>query len=32
MEEPVNPDSTVYAHWMKGIQDEARKGLEAAQE
>jgi len=32
MEEPVNPDSTVYAHWMKAIQDQARKGLEAAQE
>jgi len=31
-EEPVNPASTVYAHWMKAIQDEARKGLEAAQE
>jgi len=32
MEEPVNPASTAYAHWMKAIQDEARKGLEAAQE
>jgi len=31
-EKPVNPASTVYAHWMKAIQDEARKGLEAAQE
>jgi len=31
-EEPVNPASTVYAHWMKAIQDEARKGLEAAQD
>ena len=32
VEEPVNPASTAYAHWMKAIQDEARKGLEAAQE
>jgi len=31
-EEPVNPASTVYAHWMKTIQDDARKGLETAQE
>jgi len=31
-EELVNPASTVYAPWMKAIQDEARKSLEAAQE
>jgi len=31
-EEPVNPASTVYAHWIKAIQDEARRSLEAAQE
>jgi len=29
---PLNPASTVYAHWMKEIQEEARKSLEAAQE
>jgi len=31
-EEPINPASTVYVHWMKTIQDDARKGLETAQE
>jgi len=31
-EEPVNPASTIYAHWMKAVQDKARQGLEAAQE
>ena len=31
-EEPLNPASTVYAHWMRTIFDESRKGLEAAQE
>jgi len=31
-EEPVNPASTVYVHWMKTIQDDARKGLQTAQE
>jgi len=31
-EEPVNPASTVYTHWMKAVHDEARRGLEAAQE
>jgi len=30
--EPLNPASTVYAHWMKAVHDEARKGLEEAQE
>jgi len=31
-DEPVNPASTVYGHWMTAIHDLARKGLEAAQE
>jgi len=31
-EEPVNPASTAYAHWMKVVHENARKGLEAAQE
>ena len=31
-EEPVNPASTVYAHWMKTVHEESRLGLEAAQE
>jgi len=30
--EPLNPASTVYAHWMQMVHDESRKGLEAAQE
>jgi len=30
--EPVNPASTVYAHWMETIHKDAKKGLEAAQE
>jgi len=30
--EPLNPTSTVYAHWMQTIHDESQKGLEAAQE
>jgi len=30
--EPLNPASTVYAHWMQTVHDESRKGLEAAQE
>ena len=30
--EPLNPASTVYAHWMHTVHDESRKGLEAAQE
>jgi len=30
--EPLNPASTNYAHWMRGIHEETRKGLEAAQE
>ena len=32
MEEPFNPASTNYAHWMSGAHEETRKGLEAAQE
>jgi len=32
MEEPFNPASTNYAHWMSGVHEETRKGLEAAQE
>jgi len=31
-EEPINSASTVYAHWMKAVQDGARRGLEASQE
>jgi len=31
-DEPVNPTSTVYGHWMTAIHDSARKGLEATQE
>ena len=31
-EEPLNPASTAYAHWMKIVHEEARRGLEAAQE
>jgi len=31
-EEPFNPASTNYAHWMSGVHEETRKGLEAAQE
>jgi len=30
--EPLNPTSTVYAHWMHTVHDESREGLEAAQE
>jgi len=30
--EPLNPASTVYAHWMQTVHDKSRKGLEAAQE
>jgi len=30
--EPLNPASTIYAHWMQAIQEESRQGLEAAQE
>jgi len=30
--EPHNPASTVYAHWMQAIHEEARKWLEEAQE
>jgi len=31
-DEPINPASTAYGHWMTTIYDEARKGLEATQE
>jgi len=31
-DEPVNPASTLYGHWMTAIHNSARKGLEAAQE
>jgi len=31
-DEPVNPASTIYAHWITTIHDDARKGLLAAQE
>jgi len=31
-EEPVNLESTVYAHWMQAVHDASKKGLEAAQE
>jgi len=30
--EPLNPASTIYAHWIQAIQEESRQGLEAAQE
>jgi len=30
--EPLNPASTAYAHWMNGVHEESRKGLEEAQE
>ena len=31
-EEPFNPASINYAHWMTGVHEETRKGLEAARE
>ena len=31
-DEPLNPASTIYGHWMKTVHKESRKGLEAAQE
>ena len=31
-EEPLNPASTIYAHWMQTVHEESRKGLEEAQE
>jgi len=31
-EVPLNPASTVYAHWMQTVHEESRQGLEAAQE
>jgi len=31
-EEPLNPASKVYGHWMQSVHEESRKGLEAAQE
>jgi len=30
--EPLNPASPAYAHWMQTVHEEARKGLEEAQE
>jgi len=30
--EPLNPASTIYAHWMQAIQEESGQRLEAAQE
>jgi len=30
--EPLNPASTIYAHWMQAIQEESRQVQEAAQE
>jgi len=30
--EPLNPASTVYAHWMQAVHDESQKGLEEAQD
>jgi len=30
--EPLNPTSSVYAHWMHVVHDESRRGLEEAQE
>jgi transposase InsO family protein len=29
---PLNPASTVYAHWMRSVQEDVAKALEAAQE
>jgi len=31
-EEPLNPASPVYAHWMQTIHEDARQGIEEAQE
>jgi len=31
-EGPLNPASTIYAHWMQTVHEESRQGLEAAQE
>jgi len=31
-DEPLNPASTVYCHWMRTVHEESRKGLDAAQE
>jgi len=31
-EKPLNPASTVYAHWMQTVHEDSRQGLEAAQE
>jgi len=31
-EGPLNPASTVYAHWMKAVYEDSREGLKAAQE
>jgi len=32
IEEPLNPASTVYAHWMQMVHEDSRQGLEDAQE
>jgi len=32
IEEPLNPASTVYAHWMQTVHEVSRQGLEDAQE
>jgi len=29
---PLNPTSTIYAHWMLTVHEDSRQGLEAAQE
>jgi len=31
-DEPLNPASTIYGHWMKTVHEESQKGLEATQE
>jgi len=31
-DEPINPASTAYAHWMKAVHGDVRKGLETAHE
>ena len=31
-QEPLNPASTIYAHWMQTVHEDSRQGLEATQE
>jgi len=31
-QEPLNPASTIYAHWMQTVHEDSQQGLEAAQE